>query len=105
MVVESYQKDILYVLIMKNKLKSEDKIMAEFTLREYTQEEYEADMKKLLVEKGLYKAVKSFCDEINSLSGNLDYRTHRDIQENLCDILFLIEKITKEDKMKANETT
>ena len=65
--------------------------MADFTLREYTQEEYKADMQKLLEEKGLYKAVEDKCDRINSLSSTLSYLPHREIQELMCDILFLIE--------------
>lgn len=65
--------------------------MIEYTLREYTQEEYKADMQKLLKEKGLYKAVEDKCDKINSLSSVLSYLPHREIQEIMCDILFLIE--------------
>ena len=65
--------------------------MSEFNLREYTQEEYEADMKKLLAEKGLYDAVKVYCDKINDVASNLSYVEYRDIQEFLCDILYLIE--------------
>ena len=65
--------------------------MSEFNLKEYTQEEYEADMKKLLAEKGLYDAVKVYCDKINDVASNLSYVEHRDIQEFLCDILYLIE--------------
>ena len=65
--------------------------MREFTLTEYTQEEYKADMQKLLQEKGLYKAVEDKCDRINSLASALSYLPHREIQELMCDILFLIE--------------
>ena len=60
-------------------------------LREYTKEEYKADMKKLLEEKGLYEAVKVYCDKIDEVAGNWGYVDHRDIQEFLCDILYLIE--------------
>ena len=35
------------------------------TLKEYPQEEYKADMKKMLEEKGLSKAVKHYLDEID----------------------------------------
>lgn len=65
--------------------------MNEFTLKEYTQEEYEADMKKLLKEKGLHDAVEHFADRINSLASVLNYVAHREVQECLCDILFLID--------------
>lgn len=71
--------------------------MSEFTLREYPQEEYEADMKKLLKEKGLHDAVEHFADRINSLASVLNYGAHREVQECLCDILFLI------DLVKENE--
>ena len=66
--------------------------MCKFTLREYTQEEYEADMDKLLKEKGLYGAVKVYCDKINEVAEGLSYVPHRDIQEFLCNILYLIEQ-------------
>ena len=65
--------------------------MADFTLKEYTQDEYKADMQKLLEEKGLYKAVEDKCDRINSLASILRYLQHREIQELMCDILILIE--------------
>ena len=53
--------------------------MSEFTLREYPQEEYEADMKKLLKEKGLHDAVEHFADRINSLASVLNYGAHREV--------------------------
>lgn len=65
--------------------------MSQFDLREYTQEEYTADMQKLLAEKGLRDAVKKYCDKIDDIASGLSYVPHRDIQEFLCDILFLIE--------------
>ena len=65
--------------------------MNDFTLKEYTQEEYESDMKKLLKEKGLHNAVEGICDRINSVSSVLRYPAHREIQELMCDILYLIE--------------
>ena len=70
--------------------------MSEFTLREYPQEEYETDMKKLLKEKGLHDAVEHFADRINSLASVLNYVAHREVQECLCDILFLID-LDKDD--------
>ena len=70
------------------------------TLKEYTQEEYESDMMKLLKEKGLSKAVKKYADKIDQECRdiNLRYIPHRTIQEYLCDILFLCEKYEKENK-------
>ena len=65
--------------------------MSEFKLRIYTQEEYESDMRKLLDEKGLHDAVEIYCDKIDEVAGCLSYISHRDIQEFLCDILFLIQ--------------
>lgn len=65
--------------------------MPNYTLREYTQEEYEADMQKLLTEKGLRDAVEKYCDRINDVSSALGYVQHREVQECLCDILYLIE--------------
>ena len=60
-------------------------------LREYTKDEYKADMQKLLEEKGLYNAVKIYCDKIDEVASDFGYISHRDIQEFLCDILYLIE--------------
>lgn len=70
--------------------------MNEFTLKEYTQEEYKADMQRLLAEKGLHDAVDHFADRINSLASVLNYVAHREVQECLCDILFLID-LDKDD--------
>lgn len=63
----------------------------EFTLKEYSQKEYKADMQRLLAEKGLHDAVEHFADRINSLASVLNYGAHREVQECLCDILFLID--------------
>ena len=70
--------------------------MNEFTLKEYTQEEYKADMQRLLAEKGLHDAVDHIADRINSLASVLNYVAHREVQECLCDILFLID-LDKDD--------
>lgn len=61
-------------------------------LREYPQEEYEADMKTLLAEKGLSGAVKICTDKINEEVAGTSYVTHRTVQEYLCDILFLAQE-------------
>lgn len=62
-----------------------------FNLVEYTEEEYKADMQKLLAEKGLHDAVEVYCDKIDEVAGVLSYVPHRTIQEFLCDILYLID--------------
>lgn len=62
-----------------------------FGLVEYTEKEYRADMQKLLAEKGLHDAVAIYCDKINEVAGVLSYLPHRDIQEYLRDILYLID--------------
>lgn len=65
----------------------------EYTLREYTKEEQEADLRKELAETGLYNCIKSRCDLIDDECVNLQmsYIPHRYIQELMCEILDLIE--------------
>ena len=65
--------------------------MSEYTLRSVTKEMYEEQMQKLLDEKGLHDAVEKYADRINSLSSVLSYVPHREVQECLVDILFLID--------------
>lgn len=60
-------------------------------LREYTQDEYRADMKKLLTERGLHGAVEKYCNDINEIASALSYLPHREIQECLCNIIYLID--------------
>ena len=60
-------------------------------LKEYTQEQYKADMQKLLTEKGLKDAVQIYADKINEEVSGTGYVMHRTVQEYLCDILYLIE--------------
>ena len=72
--------------------------MSDFTLKEYTQDEYNADLKQLLNEKGLHDAVEGICDRINSITSILDYLKHREIQELLCKILDLIDMDRNEEK-------
>ena len=69
-------------------------------IKEYTQEEYESDMMKLLKEKGLSKAVKEYVDKIDQECRYecVNYLKHITVQEYLCDILFLCEKYEKENK-------
>ena len=67
---------------------------------EVTIKEYKVDMQKLLVEKGLYGAVKEYCDKIDDVTRCLSYDSHRDIQEYLCDILNLVE-FSEKDKKEA----
>ena len=77
----------------------------EFMVVEYTQEEYEADMRQKLKEEGLYKAAKEFCDKIEADASVLSYGGHRGIQEYLNDILTLIrlyeEKETSHGKVEC----
>ena len=65
----------------------------EYTLREYTQEEYEADMRKELAETSLYNCVQLRCDLIDDECRNqqMKYIPHMTIQEFMCEILDLIE--------------
>lgn len=67
--------------------------MKEYTLREYTKEEREADMRKELAETSLYNCVKLRCDLIDDECRNqqMKYIPHRTIQEFMCEILELIE--------------
>ena len=58
-------------------------------IKEYTQDMYKKDMEKLLEEKGLCGAITHICDKINSIASILDYTNHRDIQELMCDIMYL----------------
>lgn len=67
------------------------KDMSEYTLRSVTPDEYKERMQKLLDEKGLHDAVEKYADRINSLSSVLSYVPHREVQECLCDIIFLID--------------
>lgn len=62
-----------------------------YTLREVAPEEYHKDMRKKLNEKGLYEAVKEYCDYINEEVSGTNYIVHRNVQKYLCDILTLIE--------------
>lgn len=61
-------------------------------LKEYPQEEYEAEMRTLFAEKGLSGAIKVYIDKINEEIANTCYVTHRTVQEYLCDILFLAQE-------------
>lgn len=60
-------------------------------LREYTNDEYKADLRKELEENGLYKSVSKRLDEINAMTSELSYLGHRYVQEMMCEILDLIE--------------
>lgn len=61
-------------------------------LKEYPQEEYEAEMRTLLAEKGLFSAIKVYTDKINEAVTGTSYVTLRTVQEYLCDILFLAQE-------------
>lgn len=63
----------------------------EFEIREYTPDEYKADMLMLLNKKGLYDAVKVYLDKIMEEASNLSYIPHMTIAEFCNDVLFLVE--------------
>ena len=70
-------------------------------IKEYTEEEYEADMKAKLKELGLYKAVEEILDEIVGENRGFSYAHFSLMAECACDILKLIEiadKVESEDK-------
>ena len=67
-------------------------------LKEYTKEEYEADMKTKIKELGLYKAVKEILDEMIDQNRHLSYVHFSLMAEWACDILKLIELAENEDK-------
>ena len=60
-------------------------------LREYTYDEYKADLRKELEENGLYESVKKRLDEINTITSELSYLKHRHVQEKMCEVLDLVE--------------
>lgn len=63
----------------------------DFGLKEYTEKEYEIDMKQKLAEKGLYKAVEEILNEIMEENANFNYAHFSLMSELACDILKLIE--------------
>lgn len=63
----------------------------EFTIKVYTQKQYDKEMRELLKEKGLHGAVEEFTDKINDIAVNWGYVAHMDVVEFLNDILFLID--------------
>lgn len=75
----------------KRILKSTEQKVRIIDINNFTLEEYASDMKKLLKEKGLHNAVEGICDRTNTVSSVLRYPAHREIQELMCDILYLIE--------------
>lgn len=65
--------------------------MDEFTIREYTEKEYRADMQALLEGKGLRGAVEKYTDMIAEDARGLAYAGYMGIVERLNDILYLCE--------------
>ena len=65
--------------------------MPEITFKRYKQEEYKESMKQLLTDKGLYDAVRHFCDKINDDVKDTGYLVHMGVIESMNDILYLIE--------------
>ena len=60
-------------------------------LKIYTDDEYRANIRKELEEDGLYECVSKRLDEIDTMTSDLLGCRH--IQEIICEILDLIEKI------------
>ena len=67
-------------------------------IKEYTKEEYEADMKAKIKELGLYKAVEEILDEMVEQNRHLSYAHFSLMAEWACDILKLIELAERRDK-------
>lgn len=65
--------------------------MKEFEIREYPEDEYKADMRKLIADKGLKQAVKKYLDMIVEETADLPYIPNMSIKEWACDILTLCE--------------
>lgn len=71
-------------------------------LKEYTKEEYEADMRQKLAEKGLYKAVEEILDDVVDANRNYSYAHFALMTDWACDILKLIElKEGKNDNQRT----
>lgn len=66
-------------------------------IKEYTKEEYEADMKAKLKDLGLYKAVEQVLDEIVEENRNFSYAHFSLMTEMCCDILKLIKLSESEE--------
>ena len=60
-------------------------------LREYTNDEYKANLRKELEEDGLYKCVSKRLDVIDTLSSEFRWLKYTYVQEMICEIRDLIE--------------
>lgn len=67
----------------------------EITLKEYTPEEYRADLLEELRQNGLLETVRKRCQEIDEECRGCGYLTHRFIQEQLAEIEDII-KLSEE---------
>lgn len=65
--------------------------MVEFTIRKYSEEEYEQELKNKLKEKGLYDSVEDILNEIVDSNRGFGYLHFALMAELSCDILKLIE--------------
>jgi hypothetical protein len=74
--------------------------MPEIKFKRYKQEEYKENMRRLLADKGLYDAVKYFCDKINDDVSDTGYLVHMSVLEYMNNILYLIE--LNENKEEAD---
>lgn len=75
--------------------------MYEFKLKEYTQEEYESDMKNLIKEKGLKGAVEEYLDKIVDETSGLPYIPNMSIKEWACDILNILDLYIKDERKEV----
>ena len=60
-------------------------------LREYTDDEYRANLRKELEEDGLYECVSKRLDVIDTLSSEFRWLKYAYVQEMICEIRDLIE--------------
>lgn len=60
-------------------------------VKEYTKEQYEADTRKKLKSKGLFKAVWDTLDDVVEVCGKLGYADFLFATEKCNDVLYLIE--------------
>ena len=75
--------------------------MYDFQLKEYTQEEYESDMKNLIKEKGLKGAVEEYLDKIVEETSGLPYIPNMNVKEWACDIINILDLYLKENRKEV----
>lgn len=70
----------------------------DFTIKEYTKEEYEDNLKVKLKRNGLYKSVEEILNDIIDENRRFSYAHFSLIAEWCCDILSLIKLADKENE-------